>query len=131
MTGYTPFQLVYRQQAILPIEVLLPVEPQEETEIDLQDSILHRAFELIDKLPDLQNDTQEKTRKSQQKQKEYFDTKIHLKIFEIGNKVWIQRKELKHSQFVKFEDKRTGPFIIQEKLNNRAYKLCDSKGKLL
>src|SRR6185312_12770389 len=119
-TGYTPFQLVYGRQAILPIEALLPVEPQEETEIDLQNSILHRAFELIDKLPDLQNDAQEKTRKSQQKQKEYFDTKIHSETFEIGDKVWIQRKELEHSRSAKFEDKRIGPFIIQEKLNNGA-----------
>src|SRR6185437_11508689 len=130
-TGYTPFQLVYGRQAILSIEALLPVEPQEETEINLQNSILHRAFELIDKLPDLQNDAQEKTRKSQQKQKEYFDTKIHPETFEIGDKVWIQRKELEHSRSAKFEDKRIGPFIIQEKLNNRAYKLCDSKGKML
>ena len=107
------------------------MEPQKETEIDLQDSILHRAFELIDKLPDLQNDAQEKTRKSQQKQKEYFDTKIHPETFEIGDKVWIQRKELEHSRSAKFEDKRIGPFIIQEKLNNGAYKLCDSKGKML
>ena len=130
-TGYTPFQLVYGRQAILPIEALLPVEPQEETEIDLQNSILHRAFELIDKLPDLQNDAQVKTRKSQQKQKEYFDTKIHPETFEIGDKVWIQQKELEHSRSAKFEDKRIGPFIIQKKLNNGAYKLCDSKGKML
>src|ERR1051325_3301390 len=88
-TGYTLFQLVYGRQAVLPIEALLPVELQEETEIDLQDSILHRAFELIDKLPDLQSNAQEKTKKSQQKQKEYFDTKIHPEIFELGDKVWI------------------------------------------
>ena len=31
----------------------------------------------------------------------------------------------------KFVDKRIGPFIIQEKLNNSAYKLRDMKGKTL
>ena len=35
------------------------------------------------------------------------------------------------SRSVKFEDKRIGPFIIQEKLNNGAYKLRDMKGKTL
>ena len=39
-TGYTLFQLVYGRQATLPIEMILPVEPIEEEEIDLSDSIL-------------------------------------------------------------------------------------------
>jgi hypothetical protein len=79
----------------------------------------------------LQNDAREKTNESQQKQKEYFDAKIHHETFEIGDKVWIIRKDIEHSRSAKFEDKRTGPFIIQEKLNNGAYKLCNDKGKTL
>ena len=35
------------------------------------------------------------------------------------------------SRSAKFEDKRIRPFIIQEKLNNGAYKLRDMKGKTL
>ena len=51
-TGYIPFQLVYRCQAILPIEPTIPIEPNEaDKEIDLEDSILNWAFELIDELP--------------------------------------------------------------------------------
>src|SRR6185295_12486110 len=92
-TGYTPFQLVYRRQAILPIAALLPIKPHKETEYNLHDSILHRAFELIDKLPELQNNARKKTNESQQKQKEYFDVKIHPETFEIGDKVWIIRKD--------------------------------------
>ena len=110
---------------------MLPIEPYEETEYNLQDSILHRAFELIDKLPELQNNAKEKTNKLQQKQKEYFDAKIHPETFEIGDKVWIIRKDIEHSQSAKFEDKRTGPFIIQEKLNNKAYELYNNKEKTL
>ena len=43
--------------------------------------------------------------------------------FEIGDKVWVQRKDLENSRLAKFEDKRIRPFIIQLKLNNKAYKL--------
>ena len=40
-TGYTPFQLVYGRQAILPIETTIPVEqPKENTEVNLEGSIL-------------------------------------------------------------------------------------------
>jgi hypothetical protein len=35
------------------------------------------------------------------------------------------------SRSAKFEDKRYGPFIIQEKLDNGAYKLRNEEGKIL
>ena len=55
-TGYTPFQLIYRRYATLPIEAFFPVEPTEiDDEIDLQGSILQRAYDLIEKLPTYQN----------------------------------------------------------------------------
>jgi len=60
-TGYTPFQLVYGRQATLPIEALIPVYPKEneDTEINIQDSILQRAYELIEKLPTIQEEARE------------------------------------------------------------------------
>ena len=93
-TGYTPFQLVYGRQATLPIELIIPVEPpiDKDTEIDLQDSILQRAYDLIEKLPKIQANALENTEKSQQKQKEHFDSKIRIETFEIAEKVWIQMK---------------------------------------
>ena len=45
-TGYTPFQLVYGRQATLLVELILPTS-EPEPEIDLEDSILTKAYELI------------------------------------------------------------------------------------
>ena len=56
---------------------------------------------------------------------------IRKKEFKIGVKVQVQRKDLENSRSAKFEDKRIGPFIIQSKLNNRAYKLQNLEGKTL
>ena len=56
---------------------------------------------------------------------------IRKEEFEIGDKVWVQRKDLENSRSAKFEDKRIGPFIIQSKLNNGAYKLRNLEGKTL
>ena len=57
-TGYTPFQLVYGRQATLPIETIFPTEPlpDPDVEIDLQDSILQRAYDLIEKLSQAQDE---------------------------------------------------------------------------
>ena len=62
-TRYTLFQLVYGRQTILPIEMILPVEPVEE-EIDLSDSILQRVYNLIEKLPAYQQNTKDNIEKS-------------------------------------------------------------------
>ena len=131
-TGYTPFQLIYGRYATLPIEALFPVESIEiDDEIDLQGSILQRAYDLIEKLPNYQNQARQNTERSQQKQKVRFDANIRTETFEIGDKVWIQRKELEASRSAKFEDKRFGPFLIHEKLDNGAYKLRTIEGKIL
>lgn len=132
-TGYTPFQLIYGRRATLPVETLIPLEPLPNVndEIDIEGSILTRAYDLIDKLPQLQQEAQERTLKSQEKQKAYFDSKIHIEEFDIGDKVWIQRKEIEKSRSAKFEDKRLGPFIIHKKLGNGAYKLRTNEGKIL
>src|ERR1043165_7104463 len=129
----SPFHLVYGRQAILPIETIIPTEPNPDVdrEIDLQDSILQRAYKLIDKMPYSQNDARLNTERSQQKQKEYFNNKIRPEKYEISDKVWIQRKEIEKSRSAKFEDKRFGLFIIQEKLNNSAYKLRNNEGQVL
>ncbi|RIB19971.1 hypothetical protein C2G38_2180430 [Gigaspora rosea] len=98
-------------------------------EIDLQGSILQRAYDLIEKLPNYQNQARQNTERSQQKQKVRFDANIRTEAFEIGDKVWIQRKELEASRSAKFEDKRFGTFLIHEKLDNGAYKLWTIEGK--
>ena len=40
-------------------------------------------------------------------------------------------KRNRNSRSAKFDNKRIGPFIIQAKLNNGAYKLRDMEGKTL
>ena len=82
-------------------------------------------------MPYQHNEARRNTEKSQQKQKVRFDSKILTEEFEIRDKVWIQRKDLENSRSAKFEEKRTGPFIIQSKLNNGAYKLRTKEGKTL
>ena len=129
-TEYIPFQLTYGRQAVLPIELILPIT-EANAEINLEDSILSRAFDLMDKLPEAQEQARQKTEASQKKQKERHDRRLKPEEFEVGDKVWIQRKNIEASRSVKFEDKRTGPFTIYAKLGNSAYQFCNNKGQIL
>src|SRR6266487_6918874 len=107
----------------MPIEALLPVENIDtDKEITLEDNILQRAFELIDELPYQHNEARKNTEKSQKKQKVRFDMNIRKEEFEIGDKVWIQRKDLENSRSEEHTSELQSPFIIQSKLNNGAYK---------
>src|SRR6185437_3237468 len=57
-TGYTPFHLVYGRQAIIPSETIIPIDQVDSDEkISLENSILQRAFELIEELPYQHNNT--------------------------------------------------------------------------
>ena len=62
-TGYTSFQLTYDRQAVLSIKLILPIT-EVNTEIDLEDSILSRAFDLIEKLPEAQEQARRNTETS-------------------------------------------------------------------
>ena len=116
--------MIYGYQAKILIEALISIENIDtDKEITLEDSILQRAFELIDELPYQHSEACRNIEKSQKKQKVRFDMNIRKEEFEIGDKVWVQRKDLENFRSAKFEDKRIGPFIIQSKLNNGAYKL--------
>ena len=92
---------------------------------------MQRAYELIEKLPLYHHNAKDNIEKSQRKQKEYVDKQVHFEEFEIGDKVWVQRKDIEHSHSAKFEDKRIEPYIIQEKLENGAYRIGTENGKTL
>src|SRR5437588_12685273 len=92
-TGYTPFQLTYRRHTKMLIEALLSVENIDaDKEIALEDSILQRAFELIDELPYQHNEARRNTEKSQKKQKVRFDMNIQKKNLKLEIKYRYKEK---------------------------------------
>ena len=92
---------------------------------------MQRAYELIEKLPSYHHNAKDNIEKSQWKQKEYVDKQVHFEEFEIGDKVWVQQKDIEYSHSAKFEDKRIGPYIIQEKLETGAYRIGTGNGTTL
>jgi len=77
----------------MPIEALLSVENIDaDKEITLEDSILQRAFELIDELPYQHGEARRNTEKSQKKQKVRFDMNIRKEEFKLEIKYGYKEK---------------------------------------
>ena len=117
-TRYTPFYLTYGRDATLPIELSIPTYPTEP--IDEMDNLLRHTFQLIDKLPPALIQARQHIVNSQDYSKTRHDSKIpSLKPLRIGDKVWLERKQVSH----KLISKWMGPYYIHDVLQNSAYRL--------
>jgi hypothetical protein len=121
-TKITPFYTVYGRKCRLPIS----------EEIIKEITMEGRLQYLIDKLPEERNQIKENIMESQRKQKDYHDRKYKRKTdFEIGDKVLLYDAAKEKQWSGKLEDKWKGPYYIQQKMFNGAYKLKDMQGRIL
>jgi hypothetical protein len=117
-TRHTPFYLTYGRDATLPVEFTIPTYPTEP--IDEIDNLLRHTFQLIDKLPSALIQAQKHIVNSQDYSKTRHDNKLPvIKPLKIGDKVWLERKQVSH----KFAPKWLGPYYIHDVLQNSAYRL--------
>ena len=129
-TKYTPFQLVYGQEAILPIEFEIP---------SLRIAIEYRLGDvesLQDRLATLESLDEDRrmalfnTFVAQQRRKSFYDSKLTPKKFNVGDLVLLY-----DSRFFKFPGKLQihwlGPYEIVDINPNGSAQLKDFEGKLL
>jgi hypothetical protein len=123
-TNFTPFQLMYEAEAMLPEEIKHrslratlenAVCPSEAEEKDLLES---------DKLKSMSN-----MQKYQQETRAWRDPKVKLKQFEVGNLVLLRSPCTENTG--KLEAKLIGTYVVAEKTRPGAYRLSDTQGKVL
>jgi hypothetical protein len=118
-TNFTPFQLMYGAEAMLPNEIKHQclwataentVYPSEAEEKDLFES---------DRLKAVSN-----LQKYQQKTRAWRDSKVKLKQLKVENLVLLRRSRTENTR--KFEAKWIGPYVVAEKMRPDAYILSDT-----
>jgi hypothetical protein len=129
-TQFTPFQLVYGQEAILPIEFEIPsLRVAIENRLGDEDSLKVRLYAL-EALNEKRHDAHLHTYAMQVRHKSYYDSKLRPKQFKEGDLVLLY-----DSRFFKFPGKLQihwlGPYEVMDVNPNGSLQLKDFEDKLL
>ena len=110
-TKIEPFRIVYGRR---PTNLINGGNESEEEDIE-----------------EIRNETRRNIKETQRKTKEKHDQKIKMKEFNLGEKVLYYNAAKEKQWTGKLEDKWKGPYYIQEKLFNGAYRLKELDGKIM
>ena len=124
-TRYEPFYLTYGREAILPIELVIPSQPEAPIQ-DFEEMYFDRLYQIIGPMEESRRMAQENIRKAQKRQAQQHDRRITSHRYQIGDKVW-----LKNFRAKKLDPKWTGPYFIHDIRTNGTVKLRTLDGKVL
>jgi hypothetical protein len=129
-TGFSPFQLIYGLEAVLPIEcqissLKLAVQLLPDT------SLLEERLVYLEQLNEQRRDAALANEAHKHKFKCQYDRFIFPRIFSEGDLVLVYVKDKDPLGAKKFKPMWFGPFIIKEVLKKGAYCLVDFEGNAL
>jgi len=127
-TKYDPFTLVYSQQAITPLDLLLDQYKQITQEID-EEAILSRISQVIDILEPTLELAKRNIARSQQDQRERNQASSTAVQF-IEEDLVLKFKHTKEKES-KFQPKWVGPYTVYKVYRNGVYKLRSIDGQIL
>ena len=115
-TGYTPFYLMFGRQARLPIDVLYGTTQdsyQSHGEYaSLLETRLSSAFEIV----------REHVSKEHQRQKQFYDAKVHGEPHKVGDYVWLHSPPPKGTSR-KLHHPWTGPYKVIKTVSEVTYRI--------
>jgi hypothetical protein len=127
-TGFTPFQLVYGLEAILPIELEV-----ESLRIAIDERMgdtesLEARFQDLVRLDEERSAALLRTEAIQKRRKSYYDSKIKPKTFRIND--WVLLYDSRYMKFPgKFQFRWLGPYQVKEVFPNGSVQLADLGGR--
>ena len=123
-TNATPFQLVYGQEAILPIELEVPsLRIAVEYQLGDTESLQFRLFQL-EKLDEIRAQALLTMETTQKWRKSYYDSKLKLKTFKPNDLVLLYDSRFQHFPG-KLQVRWHGPYRVLECFPNGSVQLAD------
>ncbi|KAI3767334.1 hypothetical protein L2E82_17429 [Cichorium intybus] len=125
--GTTPYRLVYGKGCHLPVEIAnRALWAVKKVNMDYTDAGKERKLQLSE-LEELRDEAYENAATYKSKMKRYHDAKLRLKVFEIGQKVWLYNSRLKMFPG-KLRSKWNGPYEVISITDYGAIEIRDVKG---
>jgi hypothetical protein len=129
-TGFSPFQLVYRLEAIFPIECQIPslklaVETLPDTTL-LEERLLY-----LEQLDEQHRDAALANEAHKQRINCQYDRSVHPRVFSEGDLVLVYDQDKDPLGARKFKPMWFRPFIVNKFLEKGAYQLVDFEGNTL
>ena len=128
--GFTPFHLVYGQEALLPIEVeLSSLRVLMQHEGDTKEKLRKRILDL-ERLTLNREDAMAHYAEQAEKRRKKFNAKLATKSIKEGSLVLRYDNRFDYNKGDKFIPHWEGPYKVLEKFGNGSYQLVDTSGNL-
>jgi len=116
-TGFTPFFLMFGRQARVPADVMYATDkPDGTTHGEFAATLkttLENAYQLV----------RDNTGMKQERQKDYYDKRVHGKPFSVGDQVWLHSPVVPRGKSKKLHHPWIGPWIIVKRLSDAVYRV--------
>ena len=122
-TGYTPFHLMFRREARLPIDIAYG------TKAPLRTTTGDYAAQMKDSLEDPYANVRMSLNMSHHMQSELYNKKVHGKPKATGDLVWLHNPTIPPGESRKLCHPWTGPYQIEEKIADADYRIKEVYGK--
>jgi hypothetical protein len=129
-TGFSPFQLIYGLEAVLPIECQIP-SLKLAVQLLPDTSPLEEQLVYLEHLNEQHRDVALANEAHKHKVKCQYDRSVHPQIFSEGDLVLVYDQDKDPLGVGKFKPMWFGPFIIKEVLKKGTYRLVDFEGNAL
>ena len=121
-TGFTPFYLMFGRQARIPVDVMYG-SPVVESSPSTYANALRKS------LTTAYNQVRVKMDAQFQRQKQFYDKKVHGKPYKVGDLVWLYSPAVPPGQSKKLHHAWSGPFKIIKQLSDATYRIADTHEK--
>ncbi len=120
-TGFTPFYLMFGRQVRMPLDIVYGAPTAEST------SQSEYAQALRKRLEDAYNRVRDETGQKQERQREFYNRKVHGVPYCEGDLVFLNSPAIPRGHARKLHRHWTGPFRVVRRLSEATYRIQDTQ----
>lgn len=122
-TAFTPYKVLFGQEIVLPIDIMLNLDTQEHFS-----SVNDYVSRMRETLSTVVEAVRRHQSRASEKQKNSYDFRANFQYYSEGELVWVQNKARKRGLCPKLQRRYKGPFRVVERVTDVLYRLMSVEG---